>query len=210
MCTAYEVGYKKRGSDPGYTDPDAVREILSKERRPRIVRPTNEAPVILPDKSIRTMVWGFKIPVPGKPGTMRTVVNSREDKLEGHTWNKSFRERRCLIPAAAFYEWVSRRGGMVPLRFERPDDELTWIAGIWREEKDRGECFSMITTEPNGVMAAVHDRMPAVLTDEQIPLYLAGKLHAFGPSAVSLIYAEAENFLKKKKEPPAAEQTDLF
>lgn len=68
-------------------------------------------------------------------------------KLGGHTWNKSFRERRCLIPASAFFEWVQRPGGMVPLRFERPDDHLIFITGIWREEQDRGEYFSMITTE---------------------------------------------------------------
>lgn len=206
MCTAYEVGWRKRGSDPNYTEPSAISCLLKEETR--IIRPTLPAPVIMPDMSLRTMLWGFRIPVPGKKGTMRTVVNSREDKLDGHTWNKSFRERRCLIPATAFYEWVDGKGGKVPLRFERPDHQTTFIAGIWRIEEGRGECFSMITTEPNGVLAPVHDRMPAVLADDQIPTYLSGDLHEFGPSRVGLIYAEAENFLKKISEPPA--QGDLF
>lgn len=197
MCTAYEVGGKARASAPGYVPVSAIAEIIASESVPRIIRPTIPAPVIMPDGSLRTMLWGFRLPIPGKPGKMRTVVNSREDKLEGRTWNKSFRERRCIVPASAFYEWVEQRGKMVPLRVERPDLEMTWIAGIWREEEERGECFSMITTEPNGVLAPVHDRMPAVLTDEQIPDYLAGELHEFGPSAVPLIYSEAANFLKK-------------
>lgn len=209
MCTAYEVGYKKRGSDPGYTPAADVARILAQEEK-RIIRPTLSAPVILPDGSLKSMAWGFRIPVPGKKGTMRTVVNSREDKLGGRTWNKSFRERRCLIPAAAFYEWVQGTAGMVPLRFERPEHSITWIAGIWREEEERGECFSMITTEPNSVLAPVHDRMPAVLTDEQIPAYLAGELQEFGPSRVPLVYAETENFLKRKKEKEPPQQGELL
>ncbi|RYD70983.1 MAG: hypothetical protein EOP84_25715, partial [Verrucomicrobiaceae bacterium] len=108
MCTAYEVGGKKRGSDPGYVDPAAVAEIIAEG--PRLIRPTIPAPVIMSDGSVRTMLRGFRVPVHGKKGTIRTVVNSREDKLEGHTWNKSFRERRCLIPASAFFEWVDGKG----------------------------------------------------------------------------------------------------
>ncbi len=195
MCTAYELG-KQRGSSPRYLDPEAVAELLAINET-RIIRPTIPAPVIMPNGSLRTMLWGFRLPVPGSKGKMRTVVNSREDKLDGRTWNKSFRERRCLIPATAFYEWVDGRGGKVPLRFERPDDQMTYIAGIWRKEEERGECFSMITTEPNGVLAPVHDRMPAVLGDEQILSYLRDELHNFGPSRVLLQYQEAENFLKK-------------
>ncbi|RYD47464.1 MAG: hypothetical protein EOP85_05420 [Verrucomicrobiaceae bacterium] len=164
----------------------------------------------MPDSTLRTMLWGFRLPIPGKQGKMRTVVNSREDKLDGRTWNQSFRERRCLIPAAAFYEWVERPGGMVPFRFERPEEEITWIAGIWREEEGRGECFSMITTEPSTMMAAVHDRMPAVLSDEQVPAYLSGELSEFGASSVRLIYAEAENFLRNKGKNDPPPQLDLF
>lgn len=200
MCTAYEVGYKKRGSDPNYVEPSAIARLIAEEKR--IIRPTLPAPVIMPDGSLRTMAWGFRLPIPGKPGKQRTVVNSREDKLDGRTWKKSFQERRCIIPAAAFYEWIEIKGKMEPYRFVRPDDEITWIAGIWREESDRGECFSMITTEPNNVLAPIHDRMPAVLTDTQIPAYLSGELSSFGPSRVALIYDQAENFLKRKKEPP--------
>lgn len=90
---------------------------------------------------------------------------SREDRLDGRTLKKAFTESRCLIPAASFCEWVERGGVNVPLRFERPGNEWIWIAGIWEDSKEFGECFSMITTEPNAVLEPVHDRMPAVLTD---------------------------------------------
>lgn len=215
MCTAYEIG-KQRGSTPGYLDPKAVAELLEIAEI-RIIRPTIPAPVIMPDGSLRTMHWGFRRSFApktkgGKP-TLRTIVNSREDKLDGRTWKKAFVERRCLIPATSFYEWVESGGKNVPLRFVRPGGEWIWIAGIWEENEERGGCFSMITTEPNDVLAPVHDRMPAVLADSQISPYLQGELHAFGPSSVPLEYTEAENFLKKKtakKQSPPPAQEELF
>ncbi|MES2660850.1 MAG: SOS response-associated peptidase family protein [Verrucomicrobiota bacterium] len=201
------MGWKKRGSDPGYTEPAAIARLIAEETR--LIRPTLPAPVVMPDGSWKSMLWGFRLPIPGKPGSKRTVVNSREDKLSGRTWNASFRERRCLIVASAFYEWTDRAGAKVPLRFERPEGRLLCIAGIWREEEGRGECFSMITTEPNAVLGPVHDRMPAVLDSDQVASYLAGGLQEFGPSRVPLIYTEAENFLRPKN-PAKPIQGDLF
>lgn len=212
MCTAYELG-KRGGSFPWRVKAAAVKELLSIAKT-QLIRPTIPAPVILPDGTLRTMSWGFRrvfaAKTKGKPPTRRTIVNSREDKLDGRTWKEAFQMRRCLIPAASFYEWVEIEGRNVPLRFERPGDEWIWIAGIW-EEGQEGECFSMITTEPNGVLAPVHDRMPAVLSGEQIAPFLDGDLNAFGPSAVALQYQESANFLKSgKATKPLPPQGELF
>jgi putative SOS response-associated peptidase YedK len=207
VCTAYELG-KRGGSFPSQVKARAMRELLGLLGI-AIIRPTLPAPVILPDGELATMRWGFRRSfapkVKGRPPVARTIVNSREDKLAGPTWREAFRERRCLIPAAAFYEWVERDGRNLPLRFTRPGDDWLWIAGIWEETAQDGRRFSMITTEPNARVEPVHDRMPALLAAEQIGPYLAGELHEFGPSAVELEFHEAANFLK----PPPA-QGELF
>lgn len=42
----------------------------------RVIRPTLEARVIMPDGELRTMIWGFRRPVPGKTKVVwRTIVN---------------------------------------------------------------------------------------------------------------------------------------
>lgn len=69
----------------------------------------------------------------------------------------------------------------------------------------------MITTEPNGVLEPIHDRMSAVLADNQIHSFLSGELSTFGPSHVQLRYEETANFLKPSKptakvEPPVQEE----
>lgn len=214
MCTAYELG-KRGGTFPERVNASAMKEILSITET-RLIRPTMKAPVIKADGSLVTMSWGFRRAfapkVKGNKPIWRTILNSREDKLDSRTWKEAFNLRGCLIPAASFYEWVEIGGRNIPLRFERPDDQWMWIAGIW-EEGEQGECYSMITTEPNEVLAPVHDRMPAVLSDEQIAPFVEGDLNAFGPSAVSLVYREAENFLKSRKAtkpPPPPDQDELF
>ena len=174
-----------------------------------IIRPTLPAPVILPDGELETMRWGFRRAFApkqkgGKP-VMRTIVNSREDKLDGRMWKAAFAGCRCVIPAAAFFEWVVRGGRNVPLRFARPGDGWLWIAGIWEETRRDGRCFSMITTAPSAMIEPVHDRMPAILADGQIGPFLAGELHEFGPSPVPLEFSEAANFLKKQPD-----QGELF
>lgn len=200
MCTAYEIG-KRGGSFPEWIRASATKHLLGLDDV-RIIRPTIPAPVIMPDGNLQEMIWGFRRPVPGGKTKQlwRTIVNSREDKLKGRTWNKAFRERRCLIPAASFYEWVDTPKGKAPLRFEDPAKGLLWIAGIWEEDKERGHCFSMITTEPNELVSPVHDRMPAVLLPEQFRPYLDGDLQEFGASRAALAYSHAENFLKKKSQ----------
>lgn len=210
MCTAYEIG-KRGGSFPDWMRKSAVDHLLGMDEV-RIIRPTIPAPVILPEGELREMLWGFRRPVPAvkTKQTWRTIVNSREDKLKGRTWSKAFQERRCLIPVASFYEWVDTPGGKAPLRFQDPAEDLLWIAGIWEEDRERGLCFSMITTEPNELVSPVHDRMPAVLLPSQFEPFLQGELQEFGASRAALSYCPADNFLKPKKPKIEPSQGELF
>jgi len=210
MCTAYKVGPKGHASEnSGFGN--TLASILG-ESAPRIVRPTHKAPVVMPGGSIREMTWGFRRKVPAVKSKTRwqTIVNSREDKLGGRTWSEAFQERRCVVPAFSFFEWVKDSTGMVPLEFEDSSQRMLWIAGIWENDEDRGEVFSMITTDPNTIVSPVHDRMPAVLSPHQIRPFLDLELHEFGPTTVPLAFTEAENFLTPKKSKPASPQGELF
>jgi putative SOS response-associated peptidase YedK len=203
MCTAYELG-KRGGSHTGRANAEALDYLMELEAR--IVRPTLSAPVLMPDGNLREMSWGFRRQVKGASGksVKRTIVNSREDKLGTWMWKESFRDRRCLIPAAGFFEWTDGPGGKVPLRFQDPAGQLLWIAGIWEHDREHGECFSMVTTVPTPAIESVHDRMPAVLTPQQQELYLDHALNEFGPSGVELEWVAQANFLKR------AEPGELF
>src|ERR1700730_11091587 len=74
-----------------------------------------------------------------------------------------------LIPAHGFYEWKRIEGAKVKQLHFIPlaDDRPFAFAGLWEsrrgEEDDRLESCSIVTCEPNSLMAELHDRMPVIL-----------------------------------------------
>lgn len=199
MCIAYEVGKIPNAfsaADAG----DGIRYLLGNPRR-SMIKPAQDAPVMMEDGSMRTMSWGLRRKFEGKKGRTveKAITTIREKDLHSPMWGKIFSRNRCLVPAVGFFEMVEGPADQsIPLRFHRPEDQLIWMAGIW-EMGEGGECFSIIVTDPNVLVSRVHDDMPAILTQEQFRLFLDGELQEFGPSKVSLVYAKEDRFLAKKE-----------
>jgi putative SOS response-associated peptidase YedK len=63
-----------------------------------------------------------------------------------------------------------------PYCFEVNDGELFAFAGLWDGWKDpSGNCIktcSILTTTPNAITSAVHDRMPVILDQDAYVLWL--------------------------------------
>jgi putative SOS response-associated peptidase YedK len=115
--------------------------------------------------------WGL---VPGrwaeKKGA-RPLINARAETLPRQpAFAESFRERRCLIPADGFYEWLSDERGKRPVWLSRLDGELFAFAGLWsRVQRAEGEILhgcAIVTCPPNELIRPIHDRMPVVLPTE--------------------------------------------
>jgi putative SOS response-associated peptidase YedK len=121
-------------------------------------------------------IWGIH-PVYDKTHKM-FFINARNDSLLKPTWKKMLHEQRCLIPADGFYEWqkINSPKVKVPYRFELKNKELFAFAGLWQEERDEAgntipHCV-IITTEPNKTVGEVHDRMPAMLRQDDESIWL--------------------------------------
>ena len=63
-----------------------------------------------------------------------------------------------------------------PYCFEINDGELFAFAGFWERSKDPSgrwiKSCSILTTTPNAVTSAVHDRMPVILDPDAFELWL--------------------------------------
>jgi putative SOS response-associated peptidase YedK len=92
----------------------------------------------------------------------------------------AFREatklRRCLVPADGFYEWQRRGSAKQPFCFEVGDGGLFAFAGLWERWRDPSgqwvKSCSILTTTPNAVTSAVHDRMPVILRKDDYDVWL--------------------------------------
>jgi len=121
--------------------------------------------------------WGL-VPFWSKESkTKHILINARAEGIETKpSFRSPFRHRRCVVPASGFYEWM-HRDGKQPY-FIRParDDNYFAMAGIWEHWQGRnGEVVNsvaVITTAANKVMAPIHDRMPAILDENNIPEWL--------------------------------------
>ena len=104
-------------------------------------------------------------------------INARSESAhQNPAFRNAFAQRRCVIPADGFFEWVGAKQARKPIWFHRPDRGLLLFAGLYeswqREPGQWGRTFTILTTEANQVVADVHDRMPVILTDERVDAWL--------------------------------------
>ncbi|MBU1493760.1 MAG: SOS response-associated peptidase [Actinobacteria bacterium] len=96
-------------------------------------------------------------------------INARAESIATRpAFRDSFLAKRCLIPADGFFEWQQRAKGKLPHYIYRADASPLALAGLWASWRDSGTgerivSCTIITTEPNQLVAAIHDRMPVVL-----------------------------------------------
>lgn len=74
-------------------------------------------------------------------------------------------ERRCLVVADGWYEWLrpeDRKAPRVPFRYTVDGGAPFAFAGLWDPGRDEPSAC-LLTTDANAVCRPVHDRMPCVL-----------------------------------------------
>lgn len=104
------------------------------------------------------------------------MINARaETAAEKPSFRTAFKRRRCLIPATGFYEWQKLDGRKQPM-YIQPVDGLMSFAGLWEiwssADGDVLETCTILTTEPNDLMASIHNRMPVILDPEDYGTWL--------------------------------------
>jgi putative SOS response-associated peptidase YedK len=138
------------------------------------VAPTQPIPIIRRRDSEREVALARFGLLPGwsedGPGAARmSMINARaETLLDRPAYRDLVDARRCLIPADGFYEWRTEAGRRVPLRYTVAGGEPFAFAGLWTRRFDPAtgellESATIITAEPNELVARVHDRMPVIL-----------------------------------------------
>ena len=106
-----------------------------------------------------------------------TMINARSETAGTKpAFRDALKSRRCLIPADGFYEWQRVGKTKHPYCFEVGNAQMFAFAGIWDRWKDPSgnwvKTCSILTTTPNAVTSAVHDRMPVILDPDSYDLWL--------------------------------------
>ena len=102
-----------------------------------------------------------------------TTINARaEEAAQRPAFREALKQRRCLVPADAFYEW-QRPDPTLDAKTKHPfaiamqSGEPYALAGLWErwrpKEGEPLETFTILTTDPNELMEPIHNRMPVIL-----------------------------------------------
>ncbi len=108
------------------------------------------------------------------------MINARaESVMKRPAFRNAFRYRRCLIPASGFYEWQKRGRKKQPWFITLKETDLFAFAGLWErwknpeDESEVIESCTIITTDANGLVRPLHDRMPVILERPQYERWLS-------------------------------------
>jgi len=153
------------------------------------VAPTDEVAAVVEhhgERIVDAFRWGL-VPFYAKTskGAAR-LINARAETVEtSPAFRTPFQRHRCIVPADAFYERRRHRdpatGRVVrsePFAVRRDDGELLALAGLWSSWRDpesaaRLYTCTILTTDPNGLVARLHDRMPVILDPGDWDAWLA-------------------------------------
>jgi putative SOS response-associated peptidase YedK len=129
---------------------------FSETRLPRYnIAPTQEVLGVRNDgrETVEEMRWG-----------VRGRINIRAESIAAR---RGAVTRRCIEFADGFYEWRDRR----PFYYTLRSGEPFAFAGLWEPANGLAAC-DVVTCRPNSLVAAVHDRMPVILSWESLKLWL--------------------------------------
>ncbi len=179
MCGRYRLSRRKQILEEHFASVSEENDEWS----PRYnIAPTQPVPVIRqnpkePVRELSLLRWGL-IPSWAKDSSVAAnMINARsETAATKPAFRDALKFRRCLIPADGFYEWKRTGKYRQPFCFEVNEGELFAFAGLWDRWIDPSggwvKTCSILTTTPNAVTSAVHDRMPVILEPDDYDLWL--------------------------------------
>lgn len=149
------------------------------------IAPTQSIPVAYTDG--RTGARRFEVAhwslIPPWAREMKVKYPTFNARSEGVTEKASFkaavRQQRCVIPVTGFYEWSGPKSARIPHAIFGPGPVLA-LAGLYSWWHQPGAAAdtgwhltaTILTRASAGVMAPLHDRMPVLLADELVPVWL--------------------------------------
>ena len=117
------------------------------------------------DKNVMSlMTWGI-----ATPQNTRPLINARSETMfEKPTFRAAAHQRRCLVVASGWYEWMAPKK---PYYITRQDDAPMGMAGLYWQHGDERHCV-IVTTAAEGALSDIHHRAPLVLQDDAVAGWL--------------------------------------
>ena len=177
MCGRYEL----------HSNPAAIALAFGLAHAPSVrprynVAPMQEVPIVRVSASgAREFVavrWGLVPRWAKDPAIGSKMINARGETVATKpSFRTAFRRHRCLIPANGFYEWMPAADGRKqPVLIAMKDGGVFAFAGLYERwltgDGEPLDSCTILTTDANDLLRAVHDRMPVIVPADQYARWL--------------------------------------
>ncbi|MEM9808103.1 MAG: SOS response-associated peptidase [Cyanobacteria bacterium P01_D01_bin.56] len=143
------------------------------------ISPSQPVSAVIANREYRIFQWGL-VPSWAKDYKIGyRLFNARsETAAEKPSFRAAFKRRRCLIAADGFYEWqrTASNKKKQPFYIHFRNRELFAFAGLWEQWEGADgsylETCTILTTEPNELMAPIHNRMPVIIPKDDYEHWL--------------------------------------
>jgi len=178
VCNEYERQIAREAYEAEFRHIGPDWDALQSNEPAIRVRPTDTAQILRVDDDGALRVvnarWGF---VPRTwPGTVKDwlkqlkgnpMTNARSEGIsKSSAFGSSYKHRRCLVPAVAYFEYTGPKGAKVRHRFTIRGEPIFAFPGVWdRVQTADGpvESFALLTSAPGPDAAPFHNRQPVIL-----------------------------------------------
>ena len=121
--------------------------------------------------------WGFLPPWIKDLSEGSPMINARAETIdEKPSFKEAFKKQRCLIIADGFYEWAREKPKKIPYYIRLKSGKPMGFAGLYQYSSyPAGNKIcgcAIITTEANDLVAAIHNRMPVIVLEEKVDMWL--------------------------------------
>jgi putative SOS response-associated peptidase YedK len=121
--------------------------------------------------------WGLIPSWADDPSIGYRMINARAETVaDKPSYRSAFKRGRFPIVADGFYEWKKGDGKTKqPFYIKLKNDRPFAFAGLaekWNREGETIESCTIVTTEPNELMAGIHNRMPMIMPSNVYDLWL--------------------------------------
>jgi putative SOS response-associated peptidase YedK len=162
------------------------------------IAPTQPVAVVTSaeDRKVELFQWGLVPSWSKDPSMGGRMINARAETLhEKPAYRVPFARKRCLILADGFFEWKEQGKGKQPFFIQLQSREPFAFAGLWDHwsAPDGGEKLtcSIVTCDPNELMAEIHNRMPVILDRTTMWDWLDSEAQPIALRALLVPYAGA-------------------
>ena len=143
------------------------------------IAPSDLSPILINENNSRVvkgMRWGIKPIWSRNMSLSSNIINARYETIGTKaSFRNLIKKNRCIVVADGYFEWKKSQEKKSPYYLHDSNKKIMALAGLWtsiESEHGKVDSYVIVTTQASQHIAHIHDRMPLIIDDDKIDMWL--------------------------------------